>query len=609
MSEDGLYKKLRSRDVKVSSKGNGSKRRKAEAVEENTLVTLSVPGEVFVEVLLGWLSSHPEYGNSHLVVCRALRTKERRICTNRFDVRGSNLDWMESLSDGSRFDFVNHMALNGDLVLLHKIFGTRKMTLRSTIQISKAAFKLNDLNMHRYSEMYEGPADVVSKSVKNGWVSLLEKTLDENQDLNLEPLNTLMIHARIFDHYKKNYPDLLKKWVKHRDLVSVNASHGNLETLKRLHDYGVPMDYDTVYFVALWSNETGVMQWAHETLYNNEEINWAGRSFSGMPGLRLCFKHHGKESLKMFIGCDPYQIDLVEWQAMTKENTDSMFFLLFNDQKFKEIMATEWKFRLLERHIYSIDFEILHPASLELLLHFGLPLVPLIFAKAVDNSSLELCYYLHQKYPQISIRRWGTFGRNDVVAENSYTDEKLDWFTSLGPYNLRSLGDFAYLCMYHNLKKAFRWAFQRLSVPLQEALADYANDMIQPIQNDDFLLLVPVMEFLPSARETYSGDISLTRHKPILEYLKKKDLFPNYDVEILWPDDFEFFDKNIQSHEWNWNLDFHFRHTWSERNYQKYLDNRHRYTPNPEKQSKRNNRKGKTATSKKRRSSRCKANK
>lgn len=607
MSEDGLYKKLRSRDVKVSRKGNGSKRRKVEATE-NTLVTLSVAGEVFIEVLLGWLSSHPEYGNSHLVVCRALRTKGRRICTNRFDVRDSNLTWMGSLSDGSSFDFVKHMALNGDLVLLHKLFGTREMTSRSKIQISKAAFKLNDLDMYRYSGIDEGPKYIISKTVTNGWVSLLEQTLAENPNLTEEPLNTLDIHARIFDHYKEKHPDLLKKWVKHVELVSVNASHGNLETLKRLHDYGVSMKYETVYFNALWNNETEIMQWAHEILYKNEAINWTGKSFTGIPGLKLCFKHHGEECMKLFVGMQVCQQDLVEWHAMAKEKTVSMFFMLFNDHKFKEIMATEWNFRLSERCISSIDFDILHPASLELLLHFGLPLVPLIFAKAVDNSSLELCYYLHHKYPQISIRRWGAYTMGDYIADARYTEEKLDWFTSLGPYNLRSLADFAYVCMYNGLKKAFRWAFQRLSVPLQEALADYANDMDQPIGDNDFPFLVPIMEFLPSAGETYSGDMSLTRHKTISEYLKKKDFFPNYGVKIMWPDDFEFFDKNIQSHEWNRNLDFHFRHTWSERNYQKYLENRHRYIPKLEKQSKWNNRKGKTATSKKRKSTKRKAN-
>lgn len=271
-------------------------------------------------------------------------------------------------------------------------------------------------------------------------------------------------------------------------------------------------------------------------------------------------------------------------------------------------MATEWNFRLSERHISSIDFDFLHPASLELLLHFGLPLVPLIFAKAVDNGSLELCHYLHHKYPQISIARWGRFETNVGVDSTSYTEEKLDWFTSLGPYNLRSLADFAYLCMYNGAAKAFRWAFQRLSVPLQERLSDYANDMSQPIWDGDFSLLVSVMEFLPSARETYSGDMSLNRHKTISDYLEKKEYFPNYDVEIMWPDDFEFFDKNIQSHEWNWNLDFHFQHTWSERNYQKYLENRHRYIPKLEKQPKWNNRKGKTVISKKRKSTRRKAN-
>jgi hypothetical protein len=241
------------------------------------------------------------------------------------------------------------------------------------VQISKAAFKLNDLDMYRYAGRFEGPKEIINNTVRNGWVSLLENTLDENPDLTEEPLHTLLIHARIFDHYKKNYSELLMRWVKHADLVHVNASHGNLELLKRLHDYGLSMDYNTVYFTALFSGETEVMQWAHETLYKNEEIDWTEKSFVGMPGLKLCFKHHGEESLKMSVGCELSQKDLVEWHAMPTEKTESMFFMLFNGQKFKQIMTTEWKFRLSLGHIPSIQFGILHPASLELLIHFGLP--------------------------------------------------------------------------------------------------------------------------------------------------------------------------------------------------------------------------------------------
>jgi hypothetical protein len=551
------------------SEQHPSKRRKANPIEVDIVEALSV--------VLDWIEQFPKQSTCHIILVSPRLTvspKERRVPRlHKRDVNLSNHHWFISFPGKCNHSFTKAAAQNGDFLYLQTCVTTKIISIELHDAVLTSAMRNDDLTLlcwlrgftakvNRFMQSSE-----LKQAVKYGSIRILNFLLAPSEIRAVG--RWFSIHIRVFQWVSEQYPIIFQEWKADTSFMKCAASLGNVETLNYLHSQGFPASYKKLYTRALRSGRANVLEWVHENLPFDSEIDLDSESYHKEIAASV-LKHHPDKFTFWFTSFD--HGPEVYWYCLKKGISISscgIAKLVCSDYYWKKIRTLSFPNQLPFSNALSSPWvTALTVKRLQYLLNCGLKLDDRLFQLVLENCNVKVCKFLWAIYDGNCNPRWPT--RFTRSKENP---AKWEWLQTILPLtSSEAWKAFTHSTISSECLASFEWVMPRFP---KESLWVVSVELRY---NVDFTIaLVPyLIEHYEGEKVDVPDGARWDTHKRI-EFLAlngdKLKLGKNFLPR--WPNDFKFFQENAGKFEWGpqkgKKITDLFARCWSEENFQHWL--------------------------------------
>jgi hypothetical protein len=523
-------------------------------------------------VVLCWLQDHPHCGTSHLILtckdlCGEILTCEHtegKVRTCRTDVRLSNLEFFESLG-ACRYELCKVAADNGDLMFLNRVITTFSITRDLRRGVLKAAYRLDSVKLFLWATTRPhpiSPKECINEASKHSALEILS-VLANSKNIGGHLPRTL----KSFKWFETHFPEYVESLQRNEHRLHF-LQFGEVGLLEYQRQLGWEIPYQKLYTS---SNDSEVMQWAllhseHPLSYQFGDITYVHRKLN----FEHIFQYHNIDfaSYRQLEDKDP---TFSTWIKRDVKILDARTYYQLcltvpiaqlGDIKPEGLLTTHDAYNL---HRGSKTYTAEQARAICEHPLFNRGNIQYLFKSALAFGTKELCEYLHSLDPKVEFywpEDWEI-----ALTEEEYV-AKANWLNSVVPLNKRELFDLAVQQMSDN-HVIFGWAVERIPKRSYKALMLKLDEEQDSEEWFECLIrLYPKYPHLSPDVPIWGFEIHTKEH---FEFMVNWKLKPSDNVDLNWPDDFDFFCKHIEYFGCTKDIGVHLSNRWTEANFQKFL--------------------------------------
>lgn len=550
------------------------KRSKANPIEEDIVDALSV--------VLDWIEQFPKQSTCHIILVSpklvfSAKAKKGRRTPRLYkrDVTLDNHDWFASFPGKCNHSFRVAAAQNGDFLYLQTYVTNKYISLELHETALNAAMQNDDLKLLcwlrgfrvKLNRHIQSPE--LQNAIKYGSIKILKFLLAPHAIDNISQCAT--IHIRVFQWVCEQYPIEFEEWKADTTFMKCAATIGNVETLNYLHSQGFSASYKKLYSRALEWGRANVLEWVHDNLAFDYDVDLGGASAFDKKVAEAVLKHHPNR-FAFWLQTRIHGPE-VHWYCLKRgEVLSSVAIVILVCSNYWEKVRNHTfpnhpPFNvgaLLPSWITALTIE-----RLQYLLNCGLMLDDQLFQFILRYCTVEVCKFLWEIYNGNCKAQWPT-----SFAPSSENPAKWEWLQTIIPLaSDKDWEGFVNDAIASKCISSFNWALPHFPEK------DLWSVAVEVRHNVDFVIALAPYEF--RRYPLYKIDIPRgplwKTHKQI-EFLVLNSDKLNLSKEFLpkWPNDFKFFQQNASKFEWGPQTGKEIRElfarTWSEENFQHWLE-------------------------------------